>query len=418
MKSVNYSARWIIAAASLGAVSTLLSTAQIRAEEVAAEEEPSPVHISREANGLVVLTLDAETQQRIAMKFVSVEAASVQPTVVAHGRLVADPARSFTLRAPAAGVLQAWPEQEWPRIGAVVQTDAMLGFIAPRFTASETVDLQARRWDAHAEFDEISADLEAVRASFENKSRLNTGGGLVSDRALEEARAQYKSGEARLAAATQKVELYESLVTGRMGEDALFPIRASVLGEVVEVQAQPGEEVDMGQILLRTASFDTLIAEVSLFVGDVIESPGVEAQIAVAGTDGPLLTGTPIGPGSEASLLTGGQTMLFEVAVPAKHHLRPGLAVTAHVPTQGTPLIGVQIPRSSVLRHGGRTWVYVKTGEDRFERRDTLLYQPTSKGWFATSGVAPGEKIVVDGAQLLLSEERKAQIESEEEAEE
>jgi len=416
MNTLSHYPRRVLSALGLGALLAMATMTPIHAEEEAAEDENAPVHISREANGLVVLTLDAETQQRIALTVTAAEATSLQPTVIAFGKLAEDPARSFTLRAPAAGVLKASTDQEWPEIGSIVESNTILGYVEPRFTASEMVDLCARRLDAQADFDAIGADVEAAYASYEGKSRLNSGQGLVSDRSMEETRARYKSGEARLLAARRKVELYESLVAGRAPESALFPISTFASGEVVEVPAQPGETVDAGQVLLRTARFDVLIANVSVFVGETVESAASEAQIVVAGADGLVLVGKPIGPASEASALTGGQALLFEVDVPAERRLRPGVAVTAHVPTHGAPMNGVLIPRSAVLRHGGRTWAYVKTGEVRLERRDVVLYRPTSDGWFVTSGVSPGENVVVDGAQLLLSEELKAQIESEEEA--
>ncbi len=381
------------------------------------EEESSPVHITRQANGMVVLTLDVETQGRIALTTSTVEATTTQPTVVAYGKLEQDPARSFTLRSPAAGILRAVPGQSWPEIGSTLESNMVFGHVEPRLTASELVDLHAKRMDAQAEFNEIDADLSVGRASFENKSRLNSEHGLVSDRSTEEAWARYKSGEARLEAARQKVNLYDSLINGEAQYNALFPVRASLSGEIVEVLVQPGEVVDMGQVILRAAGFDSLIAAVSVWAGESVKPKPTSSQIVVVGNDEPPLAGEPLGPAPTASALTGGQTLLFRVEAPVGNHLRPGIAVTALIPVSGPGLSGVLIPRSAVLRHGGRTWAYVKTGEDRFERRDVVLHNPAPNGWFATSGVSPGENVVVEGAQFLLSEELKAQIENEEEAE-
>ncbi len=68
------------------------------------------------------------------------------------------------------------------------------------------------------------------------------------------------------------------------------------------------------------------------------------------------------------------------------------------------------IPRAAVVRSEGRAWAYVRLGEQRFTRRVVTVDTPTERGWFVTSGFAPGDRIVVDGAQTLLSEELKSQI--------
>lgn len=390
----------------------------LQAEEPEAEEESSPVHISREADGVIVLTLSVETQERIAMKIAEVETKTLQPMVVAHGRIEQDPAGTFALRAPIAGVLRTASGRDWPGIGSALEPGTTLGYVEPRFTPLELADVQSRYMDALADVEEAQADLEASRTSFENKSRLNTEGGLVSDRSLEETRARYRSSEARLGAAQHKASLYESLVQGQGQASSLFPIQVPGPGEVFEVAARPGEVVDSAQVLLRTTSSDTLIARVSLFVGDFVEPPLVSAQIIVSGMEKSVLVGEPIGVASEASAMTGGQVLLYRVRVSTQEPIRPGSALLAYIPTSGSPMTGVIIPRSSILRHGGRTWVYIQTDENRFERRDCELQTPTNNGWFAIHGVSSGERVVVEGAQMLLSEELKSQIESEEEAEE
>jgi multidrug efflux pump subunit AcrA (membrane-fusion protein) len=388
------------------------------AEEPEAGEEHSPVHVSHEANGVVVLTLGAETQEHIELKVEAIEAKSLQPTIVAYGRLEQDPAGSFAIRAPIAGVLRAASEHEWPGIGTSLESGTNLGFVEARFSPLEMADMQSRLMDALADIEEVQADLDAARASFENKSRLNTEGGLVSDRSLEEAQARYKSAEARLAAARKKENLYESLVKGQGQVSTLFPVLAPQSGEVVEVSARPGEVVDAGQLLLRTVRTDALIVRVSLFVGDFVEAPLTSAQVAIPGMESSVLVGEPVGSGAESSAMTGGQVLLYRVHVPEEVAVRPGTAVQAHIATSGTAINGVLVPRSCLLRHAGLTWVYVQTGDDRFERRDCVLHTPLGEGWFVSKGVAPGEKVVVEGAQMLLSEELKSQIEFEEAAEE
>jgi hypothetical protein len=86
------------------------------------------------------------------------------------------------------------------------------------------------------------------------------------------------------------------------------------------------------------------------------------------------------------------------------------MALEGYLQFQAEPLYGVTIPDSAVVRHAGEGWVYLQTGDDTFARRKISLDHPTEKGWFIQHGVAPKERVVVSGAQTLLSEEQKNQF--------
>jgi len=49
--------------------------------------------------------------------------------------------------------------------------------------------------------------------------------------------------------------------------------------------------------------------------------------------------------------------------------------------------------------------VYAQTSEDGFVRRAVRLDRPTREGWFVANGLAAGDRLVVTGAQQLLSAE-------------
>jgi hypothetical protein len=88
----------------------------------------------------------------------------------------------------------------------------------------------------------------------------------------------------------------------------------------------------------------------------------------------------------------------------------PGLSVTGFLQLPGEPVSGVIVPDAAVVRSDGRAWIYVQTGDTTFARREIFLSNSAAGGWFVTNNVAPGDRIVVTGAQTLLSEERKSQI--------
>ena len=69
---------------------------------------------------------------------------------------------------------------------------------------------------------------------------------------------------------------------------------------------------------------------------------------------------------------------------------------------------GVIVPRDAIVRHEGEAFVYVQTGDDTFARHEIELEHPLDKGWFSAD-FKPGVRVVVTGAQQLLSEELKGE---------
>ncbi len=71
---------------------------------------------------------------------------------------------------------------------------------------------------------------------------------------------------------------------------------------------------------------------------------------------------------------------------------------------------GVVIPDSAVVWLDGKAWAYVQKGREKFVRQEVATNHPVGKGWFVTKNFQDGDRVVVQGAQLLLSEEFRAQI--------
>jgi hypothetical protein len=88
----------------------------------------------------------------------------------------------------------------------------------------------------------------------------------------------------------------------------------------------------------------------------------------------------------------------------AQPGLTPGVNLVAHL-SVGNPMKGLIVPTSAVVWSEGKAWVYQKTAADRFTRRAVPTDISMEKGFFVTEGLSPGDKLVVQGAQALLSEE-------------
>ncbi|HEY1877753.1 MAG TPA: hypothetical protein VGG66_09790 [Rhizomicrobium sp.] len=77
--------------------------------------------------------------------------------------------------------------------------------------------------------------------------------------------------------------------------------------------------------------------------------------------------------------------------------------VTAAIPS-GQAQAGAKIPAHAVVFGESEAWVYEQTGPRIFLRTQVDISRPMGDGYFV-SNVKPGQKIVVDGAGLLLAHE-------------
>jgi hypothetical protein len=98
----------------------------------------------------------------------------------------------------------------------------------------------------------------------------------------------------------------------------------------------------------------------------------------------------------------------FYAVAAADPRLLPGMIVPATIAT-GPPMTGLMVPDDAVVRWQGRAWVFVAVSEGEFVRRPLESAVASPQGWVVRSGFVAGTPIVTGGAQLLLSEEIKAQ---------
>jgi multidrug efflux pump subunit AcrA (membrane-fusion protein) len=88
---------------------------------------------------------------------------------------------------------------------------------------------------------------------------------------------------------------------------------------------------------------------------------------------------------------------------------RPGLFVKAFVKVPGAAAeTAVSVSPSALLYHDGRALVYVRIGPGRYERREVQVLGQEQGRWVLASGVETGEPVVCRRAQVLLSEEFRA----------
>jgi len=146
---------------------------------------------------------------------------------------------------------------------------------------------------------------------------------------------------------------------------------------------------------------------VTLPLAHALPSDTTQALLFKGGSKSDPISATLISPARETDPVVQGETYYFRA--PA-HHLRLGMGVDVQL-SDGKPVTaGVLIPHETVVWYAGKAWAYVQIDDDLFLRRSVVTERETPEGWFVVEGFAPGDHLVVTGAQMLLSEEFRWQI--------
>jgi hypothetical protein len=114
-----------------------------------------------------------------------------------------------------------------------------------------------------------------------------------------------------------------------------------------------------------------------------------------------------IGPAPQSDNMIQGENYFFKTENSA---IRPGMRVTVWIPGQGNQRVGVIIPKNALIWYLEQSYVYIKSNQDTFTRQEIDRVELTPKGYFIADQLRPGDEVVAQGAQLLLSEEFRMQI--------
>lgn len=256
------------------------------------------------------------------------------------------------------------------------------------------VDFRARYLSARADINAARAAIANSQQDYQRLLALNRDNRNVSDRAVQAAEATWKADEAKLAAAT-------TLANG---------IRDSMRQQWGDTLTRWATE-DQGGALSKLLAHEEVLVQIALPFED-LHPEKLAIQITPAGTRGKPVNARYVSPSPQTDTTIQGRTYYF--LAPA-NELRAGMRVEVRFKTNGKQSSGVIIPNSAVIWYAGKAWVYRKDDDDKFMRQLVDTSQEAGEGWFNASGFKPGEEVVTNGAQLLLSEELKYQIKNENE---
>ena len=166
---------------------------------------------------------------------------------------------------------------------------------------------------------------------------------------------------------------------------------------------------DLAELVQSLATGENALVRIDLLAGELLKTRPLGARLFAFADENNGVDAELIGTAPAVDAQTQGQGFLFLVKS-SRPGFAPGGAVVGYLKVEGEVRNGVVIPLSAVTRFGGKPWIFVQTGDDTFLRREIALETPADEGWFTTRAIKPGERVVVSGAQMLLSEEQKYQI--------
>ena len=245
--------------------------------------------------------------------------------------------------------------------------------------------------DLAMELSRAEIALDSSRQELERAKRLQADNN-ISGRAYLDA----ETAHAQNLAAVEAVRFKIQTAWGRKIANLMGP-----------VEAPPGVERQPDKFLEELRDGTALI-RVDLPAGGRMENHSQTARIVTLSEDTAPVTAVCFDLLPTLDPQTQQQAVLFTAGQPANGRLIPGEAVNAFIQSPGEPVSGVVVPASAILRYEGTGWAYVQTDTNQFVRAAVPLDRWLDGGWFVSENLSATNRIVVSGAQSVLSAELSA----------
>lgn len=263
---------------------------------------------------------------------------------------------------------------------AAAQRNEEVSSYATALDVRDLVDARNQLATGRAQAEQARARLAAAGTELGRLRTLNADNHNISDRTLQEAETNERTERANVDAATAVMHAANSGVQQRWGST----VAAAFDGGAPWI--------------------DDLIANRKVLV-QVASSQQPPHMVTLQSPDGNV-EATYVSPAAHGDPHIQGRSWLY--LAPAGT-IVSGMSVTAIL---GRPAAktGVVVPHDAVVWTGGRAWIYTDRGNNRYARIAVDTGTTMDDGYFVAT-LAPGTRIVVSGAQQLLSEEAKPKVE-------
>ncbi|HLM61302.1 MAG TPA: efflux RND transporter periplasmic adaptor subunit, partial [Pyrinomonadaceae bacterium] len=278
--------------------------------------------------------------------------------------------------------------------------------------------LQAQQAQQRAAANQARTRLAQAQRELRRSENLLEVGAAPRKR-VEEASTDVRVAEQEVTSAEQQVKLLgEQVKAAQNGQNIFrsprvnqptrtFALTAPVTGIVSEIKATSGQQVESGTELLSIVNLSSVLLEARVFEKDLpIVRESTRASFTSSALSGEVYTiGTPDGDGKLVSI---GQTVdpdtrtvpvIYEVKNPL-NRLREGNFVEITIDTSGEQQV-IAVPKNSVVREQGETFVFVFNGGETFERRAIALGSEGIDFYEVKTNLKEGERVVTEGIYQL-----------------
>ena len=241
--------------------------------------------------------------------------------------------------------------------------------------------------NAKAQLKTAQAKLVASKAAFERAQALYKGQAAVSLGQLQTAEAAYSVDEAAVAAAESQVRTFSATAYQEWGA------------------ALAKSLIDGSPSITRLIERQDFLLQITLPPG--VSIPNVPETGAIQTGQNARAEITFISPATRTDPRIQGASFFY--VMPAQSDVLPGMNVLSFLPS-GKSVDGITIPASAIVWWQDKAWVYRRIDPERFARTEIATDLPTTGGSYIVAALPNGAEVVTRGAQLLLSEEFRAQI--------
>jgi membrane fusion protein, heavy metal efflux system len=310
-------------------------------------------------------------QRILAIRTALTQSSTHARTLDLPGRIIPDPNASGFVQASVSGRLSP-PEGGFPRLGTQVKAGEVLAFVTPPFQAIDVSDMRQKAGELDQQIDIVARRV----ARYEPLAKS----GVVNKVALDDAVAELNGLRDRRASLDRIRGESERLIAPVSG---VIAASNAVAGQIAETNAVVFQIVDPARLWVEALTF-------TLFPDDqpatALTGEGRKLALSFQG----------------AGLTDRSQAIPVHFAIEGKEKgLRVGQLVTVLAAT-GEPLQGLAVPRTSVLRaSNGQTVIFEHTAAERFAPRIVRVEPLDADRVLVLDGIAPGKRVVVQGAELL-----------------